>query len=126
MLVPSKLFTATSSGALRRLLGESVEVRALIDWSQSPRRLFCAKTYPAALVAQRAQPHDERRAQASRAERSAVRVEHIAADGRRVQFRVDAQLLHVDAGDHASPWALTPPAHRHAIERMRAAGPPLG
>ncbi len=115
-LLPAKLVRALSSGAVRRHLIERTRIVSLEDCSATPARLFEATTYPLALTLTQGAAPPEHEVQIRLHDR--VGAVH--------EFQSKQSRLPLLADDAESPWVLAPPRFRAALDRMRAAGPPLG
>jgi hypothetical protein len=115
-LLPAKLARGLSAGALRRRLLAFTQILQLEDCSLATARLFEATTYPLGLIVKREEPCPQHQ----------VSVRLHDRQGGTLDFRLPQARLPLIAEDPESPWVLAPPAVRAALERMRAAGPPLG
>lgn len=115
-LLPAKLARGLSAGALRQRLLASTRILQLEDCSLATARLFEATTYPLALIAMRGAPQP----------RHHVTVRLHERQGEMLDFQLPQARLALIAEDAESPWVLAPPKARAVIDRLRAAGPPLG
>ena len=115
-LLPAKLVRSLSAGALRQRLLSATRLIALEDCSSTPARLFEATTYPLAVLLRRGSPN--------RADEVRVRLHDRREEVH--EFSLPQSGLPALPNDAQAPWALASPPVRAALDRMRAAGPPLG
>ncbi len=115
-LLPAKLLRVLSAGALREHLLASTTLLELEDCSLAAERLFDATTYPLACLLAVGRPPPEHR----------VPVRLHGRRGQPLDFDLPQSRLPLIREDGESPWALAAPTVRAALDRMRAAGPPLG
>ncbi len=115
-LLPAKLMRNLSAGALRGRLLAGTRMLRLEDCSLATKRLFEATTYPLSLLLTHGAADTEHQ----------VSVHLHDRHGERVDFRLPQSRLPLITDDPESPWVLAPPGVRAVLDRMRAAGPPLG
>lgn len=115
-LLPAKLARGLSGSSLRQQLLGSTRIVRLEDLSTATERRFDATTYPLTLLAIRGAP----KAGHLTAIRSHTRCGDV------LEFQLPQHRLALFADDPASPWVLAPPGVRAAMDRMHAAGSPLG
>jgi adenine-specific DNA-methyltransferase len=115
LLLPAKLTRTLAAGALRARLATSTRILSLEDCALAPQRHFEATTYPLALLLTHGEPDAKQQV--------SIRVHN--RGGATLDFRLpQARLPLID--DPEAPWALAPPRARAALERMDAAGSPIG
>ena len=115
-LMPAKLIRALYGSAARARLVRRTRLLHLEDCSLAARPVFAATTYPLAVLLIQERP--------SPTHRVGVRL-HTRGDDR-LEFELPQRQLPLLSRDAEAPWALAPPLVRDAIDRMLAAGPPLG
>ncbi|UCC72208.1 MAG: hypothetical protein JSV86_17865 [Gemmatimonadota bacterium] len=115
-LLPAKLARTLSAGALRARLQATTRILRLEDCALATERLFEATTYPLAILLIRGAP--------DRKHKASVRLHD--RGGTVLDFRLPQARLPLIEDDPEAPWALAPPRVRTVLERMRAAGGPLG
>lgn len=113
LLVPAKLWSSLSGGALRRLLASDTSLRLVEDWTGAPTA-FDAAVYPSVLIATRQSGTDAD---------ATIAVRRRSLD---VEWSTDASPLRLVESDAGSPWLLLPPVVRAAFDRIRERGRPLG
>jgi adenine-specific DNA-methyltransferase len=113
----NKFMRAGYGATLRRLLGQEVTLRTVIDFGDLP--VFEATTYPTVLVMQRQAPARDHSVQALTVDDIAV-VQHLADAVREDSWRQpQASLRH-------EGWTLVRPDVLALMEKLRRSGTPLG
>jgi len=113
----NKFMRAGYGKTLRRLLGQKVTLRTVIDFGDLP--IFEATTYPTVLVVRNRAPTSDHAAQALTVDDMAV-VGHLADAVRTHAWPQPQASLRPDG------WTLVPPHVRALLEKLRGSGTPLG
>ncbi|MEE8551304.1 MAG: N-6 DNA methylase, partial [Gemmatimonadota bacterium] len=115
-LLPAKLVRSLYGSAVRQRLLRSTSLIGLEDCSLATKQLFDATTYPLAVLLTSGAPVAEHEVRIRLHTRRTVPAE----------FHLPQSRLSLIPEDDESPWVLVPPSVRAVLDRMRAAGPPLG
>ncbi|MFZ5917987.1 MAG: Eco57I restriction-modification methylase domain-containing protein [Chloroflexota bacterium] len=113
----NKFMRAGYGQTLRRLLGQQVTLRTVIDFGDLP--VFEATTYPGVLVVRNRPPAQEHAAQALTVDDMAV-VHHLAEAVRAHAWRQPQASLRPEG------WTLVRPAVLALVDKLRRCGTPLG
>jgi hypothetical protein len=116
LLVPSKLWRSLAGGGVRDLLGRTMRLHRIEDYSSAPA-LFDAAVYPSLIAGRRSDV-------SSPSTRPPIDVVVHRRRHPALEWRAADTALPFDETPGA-PWILLPPPARRAFALLRDAGPPL-